>query len=79
MGAIDEIVNYVGQVTEMVERIAAAMEQQSSTSSEVSRNMDGIAHVTRSLRDSSSGMKQTSDDLARIASDLNAMTGWFKV
>lgn len=79
LGAIDEIVSYVGQVTEMVERIAAAMEQQSSTSSEVSRNMDGIAHVTRSLRDSSSGMKQTSDDLARIASDLNAMTGWFRV
>lgn len=47
LNVIDGIVAYVEKVAEMVDRIAVAMEEQSSTSNEVTRNMERIASVTR--------------------------------
>ena len=76
---IDGVVAYVEKVAEMVNRIAAAMEEQSSTSNEVTRNMERISAVTRQFRGSSTGMRQTSEELSRIASGLNETTSWFKV
>jgi methyl-accepting chemotaxis protein len=38
-------VNYVEQVSDMVARIATAVEQQAATSNEVTRNMENIATV----------------------------------
>jgi len=77
--SIDGVVTYVGKVADMVDRIAVAMEEQSSTSNEVTRNMENIAGVTRQLRDSSTGMKDTAEDLSKIAFELNETTNWFKV
>jgi methyl-accepting chemotaxis protein len=77
--AIDGLVNYVEQVSDMVSRIATAVEEQAATSNEVTRNMENIATVTRQLRGSSAGTRQTAEELSKIASDLNQMTGWFKV
>jgi methyl-accepting chemotaxis protein len=76
--AIDGVVSYVEKVTDMVDRIAVAMEEQSSTSNEVTQNMENIATVTRQLRGSSTGTRQTAEELSRIAVDLNHTTGWFK-
>jgi len=79
LGAIDGVVTYVEKVADMIERISVAMEQQASTSGEVTRNMEGIATVTRQLRGSSAGMRDTSEDLSKIATGLNETTSWFKV
>jgi methyl-accepting chemotaxis protein len=76
---IDGLVGYVEQVTDMVARIATAVEEQAATTNEVTRNMENIATVTRQLRGSSTGTRQTAEELSRIATELNEMTGWFKV
>jgi methyl-accepting chemotaxis protein len=79
LGAIDGVVTYVEKVADMIERIAVAMEQQASTSGEVTRNMESIATVTRQLRGTSAGMRDTAGDLSKIATGLNETTSWFKV
>jgi methyl-accepting chemotaxis protein len=79
LGSIDEIVAYVQNVSDMVNRIAVAAEEQSSTSGEVCHNMDGINSVTRELKSSFSDIKNSSGDLSRLASELHGMVAWFKV
>jgi methyl-accepting chemotaxis protein len=74
---MDEIVSLVGSVADMVDRIAVAMEQQSSMTNEVSHNMENIAFVTRQLRDSSSEMTVTSGDLTSVAVRLDQAIRWF--
>jgi methyl-accepting chemotaxis protein len=76
--SIDSMVTSVEKVADMVDKIAVAMEEQSATSDEVTKNMENIATVTRQLRGSSTGVRSTSDELSRISSDLDDMTGWFK-
>lgn len=77
--SIDEIAGYVEQVADMVQRIAAATEEQSSASEEVSHNMENIAVITRQLSNSVAEIKRASEDLSRLAVELNSMAGWFKV
>ncbi len=79
LSAMDGVVSYVENVADMVDRIAVAMEEQSSTASEVTRNMENIAAVTRQLRASSTDMRGTSEDLSKIAFELNETTNWFKM
>ena len=64
---MDGVVGHVEKVADMVDRIAIAMEEQSSTSNEVTKNMENIATVNRQLRDSSTGMRSTSEELSRIS------------
>jgi len=77
--AIDRIVQYVDRVTDMVRRIAVATEEQSATSSEVSQHVEEIALLTRELSGSCRGIRESSNDLSRLATDLNGMVGWFRV
>lgn len=79
LAAIDGVVSYVEKVADMVERIAVAMEEQASTSNEVTSNMEGIATVTRQLRGSSAGMRDTAEELSKIAAGLDETTSWFRV
>jgi methyl-accepting chemotaxis protein len=78
LAAMDSVVGYVEKVADMVDRIAVAMEEQASTSNEVTKNMENIAAVTKQLRGSSAGMRDTAEELSRIASELNQTTSWFK-
>ena len=79
LAAMQEIVSYVDNVASMVSHIAVAAEQQSTTSEEVSTNMDGIAIITRELKGSFADIKNSSGDLSRLATELNGMVGWFNV
>jgi methyl-accepting chemotaxis protein len=79
LASIADIVAYVERVTDMVQRIAVAAEQQSSTSEGVSDNMDGIAQVNRELKGSFADIKRSSGQLSHLAADLDGMVGWFKV
>lgn len=79
LASIDGIVAYVGQVTDMVQRIAVATEEQSSTSEDVSKNMNEIAGITRNIQGSFTDIKNSSVSLSALASELNVMVEWFKV
>jgi methyl-accepting chemotaxis protein len=79
LASIADIVAYVERVTDMVQRIAVAAEEQSSTSEGVSDNMDGIAQVNRELKGSFADIKRSSGQLSHLAADLDGMVGWFKV
>jgi len=79
LASIDTIVGDVEKVAEMVQRIAVATEEQSTTSDEVSRMVETIAGVTRELNSSVGEIKRIAGDLAGVASELDGMAGWFKV
>ncbi|MBI5470751.1 MAG: methyl-accepting chemotaxis protein [Ignavibacteriae bacterium] len=65
--SLNEIVDISQQVTDMVAQIAAASEEQSSASGEISMNVEGIRSVTAQT---ASGVQQ----IARSAEDLNKLT-----
>ena len=79
LSAIEEIASYVTSVADMVQQTAVAAEEQSAASGEVSRNMENAAAVTKQLQTSVAGIRGSSDELSRLASDLNATVSWFKV
>ncbi len=76
--SIQDIVTYVEKVADMVQRIAVATEEQSSTSDMVSHSMEDVAVITRQLSGSIREIKRASGDLSRLAAELNTMAGWFK-
>lgn len=78
MEKIGGIASNVEQVTSMIQRIAVATDQQSSTSTMVSHSMEGITNITRQLNNSIEEIKRSSADLSKLATELNSMAGWFK-
>ncbi len=77
--SIEEIASYVEGVTDMVQRIAVATEEQSSVSEEITHNMENISVITRGLSNSIVEIKRAAEDLSKVALELNSMAGWFKV
>lgn len=77
--AMGQIVDASNRGTDMIQRIAAAAEQQSAASEEVSSNMESIANVTRNTEAASSQIQSASHDLARIATELKSLVSWFRV
>jgi methyl-accepting chemotaxis protein len=63
----------------MVQRIAVAAEQQSCSTQEVSRNMEGLGEVTRDMQRSFAEVRTSAEGLAELASDLTGMVSWFRV
>jgi methyl-accepting chemotaxis protein len=79
LSAIDSISGSVGNVTGMVQRIAVATEEQSATSTEISRTMEDIASVTRGLRSSFINIRNSSGQLTQVADELSSQVGWFQL
>ncbi len=77
--AMERIVSASNNSTDMIQRIAAAAEEQSAASEQVSANMESIANVTRNTEAASAQIQSASHDLSRIASELKATVGWFRV
>ena len=65
--SLKEIVGLIQNLTDMVSQIAAASEEQSSASEQISKNVEGISSVTNQ---SAAGIQQ----IARAAEDLNRLT-----
>ena len=78
MASLEEIVGASGQSADMVQRIAVAAEQQSSAAEEVSVTMESIAEVTRDSEASAVQIRNTSESLAALASELTETAKWFK-
>ena len=76
--SLDMIVTASEKGADMIYRIAAGSEQQSSAAEEVSQTMENISHVTKELSNSIAEIKKTSESLSRQASELNSMATWFK-
>lgn len=79
LAAIDEIVDFVVQVTDMVQRTAVAAEQQSSTSEDINHSMTSIDEVTRKLFLAFQEVQASSSTLSQLAQQLNDRVSWFKV
>jgi len=77
--ALERIVTASGISTDMIQRIAAAAEEQSAATEQVSSNMDAIANVTRTTESAVDQIRSTVLDLSKMAGELNNSAAWFKV
>ena len=75
---MDSIVEASSGAGDMVQRIAAATEQQSAASEQVTQNMENISGITKQSSASTTQIKVSAGELARLASGLKEMTAWFK-
>jgi len=79
IGSLEQIVTSSERSKDMVHRIAAASEQQSAAAEHVSENMEHILNISRQSTASITQIKQTSQELEKLSSELKGLVGWFKV
>ena len=63
----------------MATHIASASEEQAAVADEISKNISNISHVTEQSAQSSFQISQSSEDLAKLASDIQVLISRFKV
>jgi hemerythrin-like metal-binding protein len=78
-GSLDSIVTASSNATDMVQRIAAATEEQSAATEEVSQNMETISGITRQSAASTEQVKSSAEGLAKLAVELKETASWFKM
>ncbi|GAB3455160.1 methyl-accepting chemotaxis protein [Kineococcus endophyticus] len=92
-GVIAQIADVIAQIDGLQATIAAAVEEQSATTSEMVRNVTevstgsqeiaanitGIAHAARQTTDSASQTAATADEVSRAANRLNELVAGFRV
>lgn len=67
VGAIEKIVNIIGDINEIVTTVATAVEEQSVTSQEISKNINEAAHGVHEVNDN---MNQITAATAEVAQDV---------
>lgn len=91
VAAIGEIGKIIGQINEISTTIAGAMEEQSATTAEITRNVSeaakgtgevtrnitGVATASKSTADGASNVLSASQRLAKMAAELEALVGSF--
>jgi len=77
--SLESIVQASTGAMDMVQRIAAATEEQSATSEHVSLNMENISSITKRAAGSADQIKVSATELAKLSSELREMTALFKV
>jgi methyl-accepting chemotaxis protein len=90
--AIAQIGKIINQINDIQNTIASAVEEQTATTGEISRNVTeaakgsgeiaqnitGVAQAARGTTEGASNTKSSADELARIANDLQKLVGQFK-
>jgi methyl-accepting chemotaxis protein len=76
---MDDIVVSSMNAMDMVQRIAAATEEQSATTEEVTRNMETVSGIARNSSAATAQISSSAGELARMAMELQQMASWFKV
>jgi methyl-accepting chemotaxis protein len=76
--SMDSIVEASSGAGDIVQRIAAATEQQSTATEEVTQSMENISDITKKAATSSHDIKLSSDDLAKLTVELREMIAFFK-
>ena len=77
--AIGEIREHIDILTESVAQVAAAIEEQSSTTGMVMQNIHGITAVINDVAEGSHNTDRSASGLAQAASELSTMAGRFRV
>jgi methyl-accepting chemotaxis protein len=77
--ALRNIVKSVDELHSMVQQIASATEEMSTVSEQISGDIETIASVSKETSASSGQIAHASNDLARLASNLQGIVEQFKV
>ncbi|UFS70076.1 methyl-accepting chemotaxis protein [Geomonas sp. RF6] len=77
--ALERIVEASTKSMDMIHTIAAATEEQSGVTSQVSASIETIANGTRSSESSADRIQESAEILAKLSSDLEHTAAWFKV
>ncbi|MBI5886829.1 MAG: type IV pili methyl-accepting chemotaxis transducer N-terminal domain-containing protein [Deltaproteobacteria bacterium] len=77
--ALMRIVSGVENVTDMISHIATSAEEQSSTTDEITQNMDSIADVAKANVASISEVSRATSEMARLAAELKDLVTRFRV
>ena len=76
--SLDTIVAASTDAMDMVQRIAAATEEQSAATEQVTQNMENISGIAKNSSSSTEQIKASSEALARLAVGLQETASWFK-
>ena len=90
--AIEQIGKIINTINDFQNTIASAVEEQTATTGEISRNITeaakgsgeiahnitGVAQAARSTTEGASNTKSSADELAKVASDLQKLVSQFK-
>jgi methyl-accepting chemotaxis protein len=77
--ALQAITGVVDNIKSMNMQIASAAEEQSATAEEINRNIVNISEVAQETAGGSQQTASASDELARLASDLQGQVAKFKI
>ncbi|HLG44336.1 MAG TPA: methyl-accepting chemotaxis protein [Nitrospirales bacterium] len=76
---LTEIVGWVKTVTDMIQQMAAAIEEQSTASEQIAGNIEAVAAVSKRSEGGLTQVSQATAELARMAGDLQTVVGGFKL
>jgi methyl-accepting chemotaxis protein len=76
--ALNSIVIVQTKTKDMIQRIAAATEEQTATSEEITRNMGAISGVISRSAEATLQVRQAAHSLAVLSSEINDKIVWFK-
>ncbi|HTX20026.1 MAG TPA: methyl-accepting chemotaxis protein [Bacteroidota bacterium] len=77
--SLKEIVSMIQTLTDMVSQIAAASEEQSSASEQISKNVEGISSVTSETAQGTQQIAKAAEDLNRLTEGLQQLVGKFRL
>lgn len=77
--ALEAITGIIATINEMNTQIASAAEQQSTTAEEINRNVVNIREIAGDTSEEARNTAAATDDLARLAVQLQALVGKFKL
>ncbi|HEY4707779.1 MAG TPA: methyl-accepting chemotaxis protein [Thermodesulfobacteriota bacterium] len=77
--ALKQIVTGVENVTGRITHIATSAEEQSSTADDIARNMESIAEVAKTNVRSTSEVTGATDEMARLAAELQEIVARFRL
>nr|HPI19467.1 methyl-accepting chemotaxis protein [Candidatus Kapabacteria bacterium] len=77
--SLKSVVDSSRLVQDMINQIAAASEEQSSTSEEIAKNVGTISHVTNDSARRIQDIAHSSEDLSKLTEQLRSLVTQFKV
>lgn len=77
--ALAEITKAVGSINDMNAQIASAAEEQGAVAEEINRNVNNISMVAEQNTETSAQTSRASEELAHLATELQALVAQFKL